>query len=160
MELVEGCAVSVAGLAAVTDVWSRRIPNWVTFGTLLLGVVLNTWLHGAEGLVGAVAGAALGLALLLPFYAMGAVGAGDVKLLGALGALLGPQALLWVALYAAIVCGVRSAFILARRGRLSATVNEILIYQRPRTFSGATGAFSVMIAAGVVLSLILPGVIG
>jgi prepilin peptidase CpaA len=160
MELVQGCAVSAAGLAAASDVLSRRIPNWLTFGTLLLGIVVNTWLHGAEGAVGAVAGAALGIALLLPLYALGAVGAGDVKLLGALGAVLGPQALVSVALYAAIVCGLRSAFILARRGRLSVTVNELLMYQRPRTFSGATGAFSVMIAAGVVLSLILPGIMG
>jgi prepilin peptidase CpaA len=160
MELVQGCAVSAAGLAAVTDVWTRRIPNWITFGTLLLGILLNTWLHGFEGLVGALAGAALGIALLLPFYATGTIGAGDVKLLGGLGAVLGPQALVSVAVYAAIVGGVMSIVILAWRRRLFVAVSDMLIHHRPPVRSGATAPYGVAIASGAVLSLILPGVIG
>jgi hypothetical protein len=68
-------------------------------------------------------------------------------------------ALISVALYAAIVWGLRSAVILARRGRLSASAGEVVLYHAPRTFSGATGAFSAVIASGVVLSLMLPGVL-
>src|ERR1051325_4264762 len=102
MELVQGYAVSAASVAAVLDVWSRRIPNWVTFSTLCIGVAINAWLHGLDGAVGSLVGAALGIGLLLPFYVMHALGAGDVKLLGALGALLGPQALISVVVYGAI----------------------------------------------------------
>jgi len=141
-------------------VWSRRIPNWVTFGTLLLGVVLNTWLHGVEGAVGALAGAALGIGLLLPFYAMGAIGAGDVKLLGALGAVLGPQALLSVAVYGALVGGLMSVCILASRGRLFVALGDILVRRQPPARSGATAPYGVAIAAGVLLSIVLPGVFG
>src|SRR4051812_27143801 len=108
MELVQGCALSAASLAAVTDVRTRRIPNWLTFGTLVLGVLLNTWLHGLEGSFGALAGAVLGLALLLPFYILGGLGAGDVKLAAALGAVLGAQVLISALIYGAIVGGVMS----------------------------------------------------
>ena len=160
MELMQACAVSAASLAAIADVRTRRIPNWLTLVALLLGVAGNTWLHGPAGALTALAGAALGIGLLLPFYAMGAIGAGDVKLLGALGAVLGPLALVSVAVYGALVGGLMSAVILAVRGRLLVTVNEILIAHRPLTRSGATAPYGVAIASGVVLSLFLPGVIG
>jgi prepilin peptidase CpaA len=160
MELVQGCAVSAAGLAAVSDVWSRRIPNWVTFGTLALGLLLNTWLHGVEGAAVALAGAALGLCLLLPFYAMGVMGAGDVKLLAALGAVLGPQSLISVAVYGALVGGAVSIVILLLRGHLFVALSDILVRHRPPTLSGATAPYGVAIASGVLLSLVLPGVTG
>ncbi len=159
MELVQGCAVSAASLAAVIDVWSRRIPNWVTLGTLLAGVLINAWLHGFGGAASALLGAGLGLAMLLPFYAMRAIGAGDVKLLAAVGALIGPQALISVAVYGAIVGGAMSVFILVRRGLLARTLGDMLEGTLPRR-SGATAPYGVAIASGVYLSLLLPAVIG
>jgi prepilin peptidase CpaA len=159
MELVQGCAVSAAGVAAVADVWTRRIPNWLTFGTLILGVLLNTWLHAFEGALAALAGAALGLALLLPFYALGMIGAGDVKLLAALGALIGPQALVSVAVYGAIAGGLMSVVILGLNGRLLGSLNSMLVRRQLPSRSGATAPYAVAIAAGVVLSVMLPGVL-
>jgi prepilin peptidase CpaA len=107
-----------------------------------------------------VAGAALGIGLLLPFYVLGAIGAGDVKLLGGIGAILGPQALISVAIYGALVGGLVSLVILARRGRLFLALNDILISHRPPALSGATAPYGVAIASGVLLSVVLPGVIG
>src|SRR5262245_52432642 len=127
MELVQGCAVSAAGVAAVADIRSRRIPNWLTFGSLALGLLLNTWLYGLEGALGSLAGAALGMGLLLPFYALGVVGAGDVKLLGGLGAMLGPQSLVSVAIYGAIAGGLMSVVILAMNGRLLDTACGLVL---------------------------------
>ena len=109
--------------------------------------------------VAALAGAALGAALLLPFYAIRALGAGDVKLLAGLGALLGPQLLVSVAVYGALVGGVMSAIILLARGRLFMALDELLIQRRAPTLSGATAPYGVAIASGVYLSLILPGVL-
>jgi prepilin peptidase CpaA len=162
MELVQGCALSAASVAALIDVWSRRIPNWLTFGTLLLGVAINAWLHGFGGALTAIAGAALGAAILLPFYAMRAMGAGDVKLLAALGALLGPTALLSVAIYGALVGGAMSVVILLARGRLLLGVGAVLVSRRlPHlSLSGATAPYGVAIAGGVYLSLLLPSVLG
>lgn len=159
MELVQGCAVSAASVAALIDVWSRRIPNWVTFGTLLGGVLINVWLYGFGGAVTALAGAGLGLALLLPFYVMRAIGAGDVKLLAAIGALIGPNLLISVAVYGAVVGGAMSVFILARRRLLLRTLGDMLSGDvQPR--SGATAPYGVAIASGMYLSLFLPAVLG
>jgi prepilin peptidase CpaA len=159
MELVQGCAVSAAGVAAVADVWSRRIPNWLTFGCLALGILLNTWLHGLEGALASLAGAALGIGVLLPFYALGVLGAGDVKLMGALGAVLGPQALVSVAIYAAIAGGVMSIVILAINRRLIDTICGLVVRRQLPARNGATAPYAVAIASGVVLSVVLPGVI-
>jgi prepilin peptidase CpaA len=158
MELVQGCAISAASVGALIDVWSRRIPNWVTFGTLLGGVLINAWLHGFSGVLMALAGAVLGLAILLPFYAMRAIGAGDVKLLAAIGALVGPSMLVSVAVYGALVGGAMSVFVLARRRLLLRTVGDMLSGNVQRR-SGATAPYGVAIASGMYLSLLLPAVI-
>lgn len=159
MELVQGCAISAASLAALIDLWSRRIPNWVTFGTLLGGVAINVWLHGFGGAMLALAGAALGLALLSPFYYIRAIGAGDVKLLAAVGSLIGPQALVSVAVYGALVGGAISVVILLRRRLLARTLGDMLRGAVPRR-SGVMAPYGVAIASGVYLSLLLPSVLG
>src|SRR5215470_13870464 len=105
---------AVASVAAVLDFRFRRIPNWLTLGALALGFALQVARSGAAGIPMALAGAALGLVVLLPFYVMHAMGAGDVKLLAALGALLGPQALLTVIVYAALVGGAISLVVMVR----------------------------------------------
>jgi prepilin peptidase CpaA len=151
--------MTAASVAAVIDVFSRRIPNWVTFAGFVAGVVINTWLGGASGALLALAGAALGAAILLPFYVIRAMGAGDVKLLAAVGALLGPHVLVSVAVYGALVGGAMSVVVLLARRRLSVALREMLIQRRAPTRSGATAPYGVAIASGVYLSLILPSVL-
>ena len=154
MNLVPLLAAAVAGVAACTDLRWRRIPNGLTLGTALVGLALNVWLTGASGGVTALLGLLLGLALLLPFYVLRAVGAGDVKLLAALGAVLGPQALIAVALYGAVVGGLMSAVILLGRGRLMLTLNELVVQRTLPSRSGATAPYAVAIASGVYLSML------
>jgi prepilin peptidase CpaA len=88
------------------------------------------------------------------------VGAGDVKLLGALGALVGPQALVSIAIYGALVGGAISVVMLVSRGRLQASMYEIMTRPTRLTRSGATAPYGVAIASGVYLSMLLPSVIG
>ena len=159
MEVVQACALTAASVAAVIDVVSRRIPNWLTFATLIGGVLINTWQAGPSGALLALAGAALGAALLLPFYSIRAMGAGDVKLLAAVGALLGPHVLVSVAVYGALVGGAMSVVVLLVRRRLFITFGEMLVLARAPTRSGATAPYGVAIASGVYLSLILPSVL-
>jgi prepilin peptidase CpaA len=151
---------ALASLAAVIDVRSRRIPNWLTLVALVSGVVVHVLRMGIAGVPVALAGAALGLCVLLPFYVIHAIGAGDVKLLAGLGALVGPQALVSVVIYAALVGGAISFVLLARRGRLQASRAEIMTRPTKLTRSGATAPYGVAIASGVYLSLLLPSVIG
>lgn len=78
------------GVAVATDLRSRRIPNLLLLPALSLALMLHAIDAGLAGLVTAAGGLALGLAMLMPLYAVGGMGAGDVKLLGVIGSFLGP----------------------------------------------------------------------
>jgi prepilin peptidase CpaA len=156
-DLIPAAVVSVA---AYCDVRWRRIPNWLTLSALVGGLALQTVRLGTAGVAFALAGAALGLCVLLPFYAIHAMGAGDVKLLAGLGALVGPQALVSLAIYAALVGGAISVVLLARRGRLVFSLSEIMTQPTQLTRSGAKAPYGVAIAGGVFLSMLRPIVIG
>ncbi len=157
-------ALALAGglvtIAAYFDVRYRRIPNWLVASGLCSGLALNVWLMGASGAAVALFGALAGLALLLPFYLAHGVGAGDVKLLSAVGALVGPQVLLSVAVYGALVGGVMSLVALALNGRLALALGEIVGQQCLPTASGLKQRYSLAIASGVYLTLVLPELIG
>ena len=76
--------------AAIIDGRSLRVPNWLTFHFLLGGLIFAFMRGGTPFLLSSLAGAAVGLLTLLPLYAIGGMGAGDVKLMAGLGAWLGP----------------------------------------------------------------------
>lgn len=83
--------LAVVTVCAVTDVLDNRIPNIVLLPALVLAVICNTFLAGVGGFVDCLQGLFVGLAFLFPFYVTGGTSAGDVKLLGVVGALLGPK---------------------------------------------------------------------
>ncbi len=89
----------LAIVMAVGDWRSRRIPNFLTFGGALAGIVFQTAVMGWAGLFQALTGLLLGLGLLLLPYILGGMGAGDVKALAALGAWLGPKGIFSVFCY-------------------------------------------------------------
>lgn len=76
--------------AVATDFKNHRIPNLLLMPALILALTLHTMSGGIDGLIMAAGGLTLGLAMLLPFYVVGGMGAGDVKLLGVVGSFLGP----------------------------------------------------------------------
>jgi len=84
-------------LAAAWDIKTHRIPNWLSLSGVLLGLAHHAWQGGGPGLLYALAGVSVAGLALLP-YAVRGLGAGDVKLLGAVGAWMGPQFLLWAML--------------------------------------------------------------
>lgn len=111
-------AVALALLACVTDLRTRRIPNLLTFGAALAALVFFVVTGGMRGLGLSAAGWVVGLAVFLPFFLLGGMGAGDVKLVAALGAWLGPGKVVWVALYGGIAGGVLAILIAALHGYL------------------------------------------
>lgn len=141
------------------DILWRRIPNWLTFSAFAAGLLVHTLRDGVAGLLVALGGAALGLGLLLPFYAARAMGAGDVKLLAALGALVGPQVLVSIALYTALAGGAISLILLARQGTLPVTLADIMTRPLKLMRLGAKAPYGVAIACGVYLAMLLPGVV-
>ena len=77
--------------AAWTDIQRHRIPNILSLGGIVLGIAIHTWTSGTQGLLTGVGGAAVGMSIFLPFYLLRGMGAGDVKLMGTVGAFLGPK---------------------------------------------------------------------
>ncbi len=103
-------------VAAVIDGMKLKVPNWITFPMILSGWVYATVTFGWEGLGASLLGTAVGLGLLLPAYAIGGMGAGDVKLLAGVGAWMGPITTIYAFCVSALVGGVIAvAMVLYRR---------------------------------------------
>ncbi len=103
------CIVLV--VAAYIDGKELRVPNWITFPMVLSGLVYSTWIGGLEGLGGGLWGMTVGLLTLLPLYAVGGMGAGDVKLMAGIGAWLG-AAVTWYAFVATVLVGAIMAVVM------------------------------------------------
>jgi prepilin peptidase CpaA len=118
-------ALALVFFAGWIDWRTRRLPNWLTVPSLLLGVVVHTWSAGWHGAVTALEGAGLGLLILLPLVLMRALGAGDWKLMGALGALLGPHMFLSVLLASIGVSGLMALFLMVHAKRVKVTLRNL-----------------------------------
>ena len=104
--------------AAIWDWRVRRIPNWLCVSGLVAGFLLNDWRFALGGL-------GLALAIHLPLFAMRATGGGDVKLMAALGALLGVEQWLRVFLISAVLGGVVALGLVVWRGALAETLRRV-----------------------------------
>lgn len=96
------------------DLRYQRIPNLLCLLTLILGIAVNSYFEGWDGLVVALSGAGLAIIMLIPVYYFHMLGAGDVKLMIGIGALAGPLVLTWSILYA-IIFGVFTSIIIAAK---------------------------------------------
>lgn len=93
-------------VAAVIDGWKLRVPNWITFPLIVSGWLYSAVYFGWAGLAWSLLGTVVGLALLLPLYSIGGMGAGDVKLLAGIGAWAWSTATLYAFCISAIIGGV------------------------------------------------------
>ena len=118
--------VAGTGTGAAIDLRVRRVPNALTLTLATAGVALAATGLGRLGVAAAVAGWWAGLAIMLPGYLLGATGAGDVKLMAAVGAFVGPEGALWAFLYTAIAGGVIALLVAVMRGRLQRTLDETM----------------------------------
>ena len=105
-----GCA------ASTDDLRRRQIANWINMSGLAAGLACHLVAGGLAGLARSAGGAAIGFALFLIFYCLGGMGAGDLKLAAAFGALLGPSGILVAALLAAPIGAMIAGVCLVWRG--------------------------------------------
>lgn len=159
--------IAVAAAAVVCDIRTRRIPNALTFGSALAAFVYMGVTSGLGGLATAGEGWVVGFALFFPFFAVRGMGAGDVKLLAALGAWLGPSETVWLAIFAAMAGGVLGIAVALSRGYLSTAFKNLwvmLTHWRVAGIQPVPGltltdakaprlAYAVPIAAGLVITL-------
>lgn len=116
------------GLAAIACGWdlrTRRIPQVLTLGGAAAGLAFHLLTGGWPGGLASAAGWLVGIAIFLAPFALGGLGAGDVKLLGALGAWLGPTGVIWLALYTGVAGGVMALAVALSRGYLSEAVTNV-----------------------------------
>lgn len=120
-------ALALTLSAAVLDWRWRRIPNWLTVPGLLLGVTTHGVLSGWHGVLFGLEGAGLALVILLPLVLLRGLGAGDWKLMGAVGAFLGPLLLLFVLLVSFLASGLMAVIQMMRAGRIVETFRNLWI---------------------------------
>lgn len=119
------CAVIVASICLITDILRRRIYNVVTLPSVAIGLALGVVSGGWNGLFVSAAGLAVGFALMILPYYVGGMGAGDVKLMAALGALMGLAPIVQIFLYTAIIGGVIAVISALSRGTLKRAFRNI-----------------------------------
>lgn len=120
--------LALVAAAALYDFRFRRIPNWLNLSGLVLGLGINTLLFAQHGLLAASLGTLLPLALYVPLYLLRAMGAGDVKLMAAVGAIAGPRNWIEILVCTALAGGLLALGVAARKGRLQHTfVNFIIL---------------------------------
>ena len=123
------CAPMFALLAwaAVSDCAARRIPNWLTYSLVLSGLLHAVLFGTVVGTWGALLGMLVGFALTFVFFALGAMGGGDVKLLTGVGAWLGPWGVLLVFIVEALVGMVQAVVQAATQKRLGAVLRNTAV---------------------------------
>jgi len=107
------------------DLTSRKIPNLLTLPFIAIGLLYHLWTGGWEGLFFSLVGLAVGLGLLLLPFATGGIGGGDVKYLGAVGALQGAGFTLATLIIGAGLGGICALVLLAVKGRLGRTLRRL-----------------------------------
>jgi prepilin peptidase CpaA len=160
-------ALAIAAAACGFDVPTRRIPNWLTFGGAIAAFSFALLVAGPQACGQSVLGWAAGLAIFLPLFLLGGMGAGDVKLLACVGAWLGAPLAMWTALYAALAGGLLAIVVALANGYLRTALDNLyllvshfrVVGVRPHpelTLARSSGPrlpYAVPIAAGVAAAL-------
>ncbi|MBA2672157.1 A24 family peptidase [Ramlibacter sp.] len=132
--------------AAVSDWRTLRIPNLLTFGGTAAGLACALLLPpGDQGFLWALAGAGVGLAALLPLYAVRILGAGDVKLMAMVGAFVGAQSTLYALLFVTAAGGAAALAFAAARGDLGRMLGNawaVVRWLAFATFAGQSPAIA------------------
>lgn len=172
--LLYALLAGLLGLALAYDIGRRRIPNWLVVAGLISGLgysLFAAWslgvspqAIGAQGLGTSLLGAVIGLLIMLPLYLLRTMGAGDAKLMAAIGAFLGPQQITGAALLTFVAGGVLALLAALFGGSLARVLGNLKLIGMV-VVSGAAGLklgdvqttgrlpYSIAIAVGSALQL-------
>jgi len=151
--------------AIYTDLRWSRIPNWLTFPAMAMGLLVQTWIGGLHGALISLAGLGVGMGLFVLLYACRALGAGDVKLMAAVGSMLGPSGALSVAALSVLAGGLYALGAMGYQWGIAATGRRLAFATYGAFVTGrSTGVgdlqlpfklrYGLAIAAGTLLFLL------
>jgi prepilin peptidase CpaA len=163
--------LGLTGIAAVTDARSRRIPNVLVVAGFVVGIALNTWLAGWPGTQQSLMGFGLAALVYVPLFILRAMGGGDVKLMAAAGAIVGPRDWFTLFILASLAGGAIAIAMLLTRSAFGSAfdnvrhiVKELAHFRAPYKSNAALDVASpkaltmphgVAIAAGAVALLLI-----
>lgn len=173
---LQAAVATLVSIAAVYDYRYRRIPNWLTLTGLVAGLGLNAMLFGLSGLAGSARSLVYGFIVYFVLYMLRAMGAGDVKLMAAVSAIVGPGRWFTIFVLTSLIGGVTALVLVLVKGRVQQTMWNVgfILSQLTRLRSPALGreeldvknpkavtlAAGVRIAAGVFAFLIASAIWG
>jgi prepilin peptidase CpaA len=162
-------------VAAWIDGRKLKVPNWLTFPLILSGWAVSGYLFGWSGLYSSLLGTAVGLGLLLPAYAIGGMGAGDVKLLAGVGAWIGMAHTFWAFVLTVVIGAILAVAMVAARGawgkhirQFFAILFEILIVRNPEKLAALAAErkpkmlllpYGIPIAIGTIVYFLVNGML-
>lgn len=160
-------------VAAVYDIRYRRIPNWLSLTLVVLGLVLNLAVPGTPGIAASLIGVGVAALIYFPLYLLRAMGAGDVKLMAAVGAVVGFRNWFFVFFFSVVIGAMLGLLALLARGRLrrafgniAQIVRELAHFRAPyakdeyldvSSSAAVTMPHGAAIALGSLLYLVLSG---
>lgn len=146
-----GVLMMLLVIAAVSDMRTGRIPNWLVFGGALYALVYNAFfpLYPRDiGILFALGGLGVGLVAFLPLYLLRLMGAGDVKLMAMVGAFLGASATVGAILATLIAGGALALALAFCSGRLVRVFRNVTMMFRGTMLTFATGVGGLTITGG------------
>jgi len=99
-------------IALITDVKDEKLPNWLTMSGICFGLIYHLIVNGIDGFIFSVLGMLVAGGIFLVLYFFKALGAGDVKLFAAIGAIVGMQLVLYMMMYSILFAGLLAIIIL------------------------------------------------
>ena len=111
--------------AVYFDLTQKRIPNFLTFPAILLGLTIFTINGSFDGFIQGLSGFGVGIAVFFLFFALGVMGGGDVKLMGAIGALKGVEFILYTTIFTGIIGGVIAIIYMIASGQAIITLKKV-----------------------------------
>ena len=148
---------AILAVAVYHDIRTHRIPNMLTLLGLLAGLLLQIIGHGLHGVTSGLLGAGVGLVCFAPFYLRRAMGAGDLKLLAAVGAFLGPQGAFFAALFSLLAGGLGAIGYVLWRGLRAAASSFV---QEGVAAAGVSALVAAQLARRDRLPFALPIAVG
>jgi prepilin peptidase CpaA len=118
--------IGLTGISAITDLYSRRIPNIVVVAGFVAGMALNGWLGGWSGLLHSLSGFGLAILIYVPLFILRAMGGGDVKLMAAAGAIVGPSDWFTLFIFASVAGGAIALGMLVARNAMGSAFGNMM----------------------------------